>query len=65
MLPRAQEALETGLYAMTTLYRDSDVLFVSAAELGDLWRENMLLNINSPRDYEDAVSFEHGRSKFK
>jgi molybdopterin-guanine dinucleotide biosynthesis protein A len=58
MLPRAQKALEAGSYAMTVLYRDSDVIFVSAAELGDLWRENMLLNINSPRDYEDAVSFE-------
>ncbi|MDR2771220.1 MAG: molybdenum cofactor guanylyltransferase [Clostridiales Family XIII bacterium] len=55
MLPRAQEALAAGLYAMTSLYRAADVCFVSIAELGGLWRENMLLNINSPADYERAI----------
>jgi molybdopterin-guanine dinucleotide biosynthesis protein A len=65
MLPRAQEALEAGMYSMSELYRNADVCFIGAAELGDLWRENMLLNINSPRDYEEAVFFENERSKFK
>ncbi|MDR1246860.1 MAG: molybdenum cofactor guanylyltransferase [Clostridiales Family XIII bacterium] len=59
MLPRAQEALEAGMYSMIGLYRNSDVCFIGAAELGDLWRENMLLNVNSPKDYEKAVSFEN------
>jgi molybdopterin-guanine dinucleotide biosynthesis protein A len=56
MLPRAQKALEMGLYPMTALYRDSDVCFIGVAEFGDLWHENLLLNINSPKDYEKAVS---------
>jgi molybdopterin-guanine dinucleotide biosynthesis protein A len=56
MLPRAQEALAAGVYAMTALYRDADVRFVSTRELGGLWRENMLLNINSPEDYEKAIA---------
>ena len=55
ILPRVQEALAAGVYAMTTLYRDADVRFIDAAELGDLWHENMLLNINSPEDYERAI----------
>jgi molybdopterin-guanine dinucleotide biosynthesis protein A len=52
MLPRAQEALEAGAYSITALYRNADVRFVSVAELGELWREDMLLNVNSPEDYE-------------
>jgi molybdopterin-guanine dinucleotide biosynthesis protein A len=52
MLSHAQKALEAGIYSMTALYRHADVRFVSVAELGDLWRENMLFNINSPEDYE-------------
>jgi molybdopterin-guanine dinucleotide biosynthesis protein A len=56
MLPRAQEALAAGLYSMTVLFRDSDVRFIGTAELGDLWRENMLFNINSPEDYEKAIA---------
>jgi molybdopterin-guanine dinucleotide biosynthesis protein A len=60
LLPRVREALATGIYTMTSLYRDSDVRFIGIAELGDLWCENMLLNINSPEDYERAL--EKGRS---
>jgi hypothetical protein len=41
---------------MTTLYAGADVRFVSVAELGGLWRENMLFNINSPEDYETALA---------
>jgi molybdopterin-guanine dinucleotide biosynthesis protein A len=58
MLPRAQKALEAGVYAMASLYEGADVRFVSARELGDLWRENMLLNINSPADYARALGAE-------
>jgi molybdopterin-guanine dinucleotide biosynthesis protein A len=56
MLPRAQKALEAGNYAMAALYEGADVRFVAASELGDLWRENMLRNINSPEDYEKALA---------
>ena len=56
MLPRAQEALAAGVYAMTTLYRKADVRFIGPAELGDLWRANMLRNVNAPEDYEKALA---------
>jgi molybdopterin-guanine dinucleotide biosynthesis protein A len=56
MLPRVREMLEAGKYSMTALYPGSDVRFVSIAELGNLWRENMLFNINSPEDYEKALA---------
>jgi molybdopterin-guanine dinucleotide biosynthesis protein A len=59
MFPRAQKALEAGVYTMAALYGDANVRFVSVAELGDLWRENMLLNINSPEDYEKMKGVRH------
>jgi molybdopterin-guanine dinucleotide biosynthesis protein A len=52
MLPRARAALEAGTCSLTALCRNADLRFVSVAELGNLWREDMLLNVNSPADYE-------------
>jgi molybdopterin-guanine dinucleotide biosynthesis protein A len=63
MLPRAQKALDAGAYSMTGLYEGANVRFVGAAELGGLWRENMLLNINSPADYAKALEANNERSK--
>ncbi|MDR2132281.1 MAG: molybdenum cofactor guanylyltransferase [Clostridiales Family XIII bacterium] len=56
MLPRAQKALEAGTYAMTELYEGADVRFIAPSELGGLWSDNMLRNINVPADYEKAVA---------
>jgi molybdopterin-guanine dinucleotide biosynthesis protein A len=52
VLPRAETALKEGRNSMLTLYEGLRVRAVTAAELGELWDERLILNINRPEDYE-------------
>jgi len=46
------EALESGDYKMTVLLTEGATRFVEISELGELWDENMIMNLNFPEDYE-------------
>jgi len=52
LLPRCEEALKSGNNRMTVLYEDADVRYVGPDELGPLWDEALIMNVNFPEDYE-------------
>jgi molybdopterin-guanine dinucleotide biosynthesis protein A len=55
VLPYAEEALKAGDYKLITLLDHVRVHLVTQEELGPLWREDMLLNVNYPADYEKLI----------
>lgn len=56
ILPLVEEALESGSYKLTGLLNKARLRLVTAEELGDLWNEKLLLNINYPEDYDNLMS---------
>jgi molybdopterin-guanine dinucleotide biosynthesis protein A len=52
ILPHVENALRTGDYKLASLYDKVSLRVVTKAELGGLWNEKLLLNINYPEDYE-------------
>jgi molybdenum cofactor guanylyltransferase len=56
VLPYAEDALQTGNYKIAALFDKVSLRMVSKAELGSLWNEKLLLNINYPEDYERLLS---------
>jgi molybdopterin-guanine dinucleotide biosynthesis protein A len=56
LLPRVTLALRERRLGMTELLASSDTLYVPRAELGELWNERLLVNINRPCDYEKLIS---------
>ena len=52
LLPKCEDALRAGDYKMTVLLPDETTRFVSPDELGDLWDERLIMNVNYPEDYE-------------
>jgi len=58
LLPYIEDYLASGKYRMMQLFDVLPCRHVSPAELGELWRKNMLDNINSPEDYEHLLEKE-------
>ncbi len=52
VLPYAEEALSKGKNSMLNLFDSARVRIITSAELGGLWSEKLLMNINKPSDYE-------------
>ena len=52
LLARCEKAIASGDFRMTELIASADVRYVAPDELGELWDEKMILNINYPGDYE-------------
>ncbi len=52
ILPLVEKALEAGDYKLAALYDKAGLRVVTKAELGSLFTDNLLLNINYPEDYE-------------
>ncbi|SHH73549.1 molybdopterin-guanine dinucleotide biosynthesis protein A [Sporobacter termitidis DSM 10068] len=55
VLPHVAAALESGSYKLAALFDKVDVRIVSKSELGGLWHDKLLLNINYPEDYEKLI----------
>ena len=53
ILPRCEAAIKLKDYRMTEILQNSDTRYVSPDELGDLWAEKLLINVNYPQDYLD------------
>ena len=51
LLPVAEELLRAGRYKMMALFESHSIRTIDHSELGSLWHENMLDNINFPEDY--------------
>jgi len=51
LLPRCEAAIHSGDYRMTEILHAADTRFIAPEELGDLWCEKLLLNLNYPEDY--------------
>ena len=56
LLQRCEEAIMSGDYRMSGVITDADARFVAPYELGELWDEKLILNINYPEDYNQIVS---------
>ena len=55
MLPRCTDMIKSGDYRMTELVLRMNTLFLAPADLGALWNDKLILNINTPCDYEQVV----------
>ena len=53
LLTSCEKALKSGDNRITTIFKEADIRFVDPPELGDLWDEKLLLNVNYPEDYEN------------
>ena len=53
ILGRCEAAIKSQDYRMTEILRNSDTRYVSPTELGDMWDEKLLINVNYPQDYLD------------
>ena len=62
LLPRLEQALLRGEYKLVSLFDRVRVRVVTAEELGGLWHEKLLLNINYPDDYEKLLSENGGQA---
>lgn len=52
VLPHVVTALQAGDYKIAALLDKARLRIVTKSELGSLWNEKLLLNINYPEDYE-------------
>ena len=52
LLPICEENIKSGDYRMSAVINQADTLFVAPQELGALWDERLILNINYPEDYK-------------
>jgi len=52
LLPKCEEAIKSGDYRMSKIILNADTQFISPHDLGSLWDEKIILNINYPEDYE-------------
>ena len=55
LLPRCEEAIKSGDNRMSVIIMEADTRFVEPRELGGLWDEKLMLNINNPEDYKKAA----------
>ena len=58
LLPVVEAALAAGRYKMLSLFDEMPLRRVERAELGELWKENLLENINYPEDYRRLLQKE-------
>ena len=56
LLPRCEEAIKSGDFRMSGIVRAADTRFVSPRDLGSLWDDKLILNINNPEDYEKLIN---------
>ena len=55
LLPRCEEAITSGDYSMSGIIQNADTKYIAPDMLGELWDENLILNINYPEDYNKAA----------
>jgi molybdopterin-guanine dinucleotide biosynthesis protein A len=58
LLPEVAGAIRAGRYTMRELLRKSRTRIVRGCELGALWSEELILNINRPEDYKGLLALE-------
>lgn len=56
LLPRCEEAIRAGRYQVLELYRGANVRYITVSELGNLWSDKLIVNINTPEDYDKIVN---------
>jgi len=52
ILPGCADAISSGDYRMSELVLRADTRFIDPSDLGGLWDDKLILNINRPEDYE-------------
>jgi len=56
VLPLCTELIKSGNYRMSELFSKARIRFIDPVELGGLWDEKLITNINYPEDYEMVVA---------
>jgi len=54
LMPRCRDAIVSGENRMTEILFNADTLYITPDELGGLWDERTIFNINHPEDFERA-----------
>lgn len=52
LLPAVENLLAQGIYKMSMLLNNANTRIINKSEIGSLWDNKMLLNINYPDDYQ-------------
>jgi len=52
ILPRCDEAIKSGEYRMSELLLGADTRFITTDDLGGLWDDKIILNVNRPEEYD-------------
>ena len=52
LLPRCKDLIKSGDNRMSEIILSADTRYVTPNELGELWDEKLIFNINYPEDYE-------------
>ena len=55
LLPSCEAALASGDFRMSEVLRRGDARYVSPGELGGLWDERLIFNVNFPDDFRKAT----------
>jgi len=55
VLAHCESLISVGEYRMTVLLTDVSTRFADPCELGDLWDENLIVNVNYPKDFEKLL----------
>ena len=62
LLGRCFDAIQSGDYRMTEILYNADTRFILPEELGALWNEKLIVNINRPEDFDKAMlEFSYGQ----
>ena len=56
LLPDIERLLKSGRYKMTELFANARMRIADKSELGQAWRDVMLVNINYPDDYNRLIN---------
>jgi molybdopterin-guanine dinucleotide biosynthesis protein A len=59
LLPLCEKVIESGDYRMTEVIFGATSRFVDPGELGTLWDDNIIMNVNCPEDYEKLRKIMH------
>lgn len=54
LVHKCEDAIRSGDYRMTEILRNADTRYITPVELGELWDERLIININRPEDFDNA-----------
>ena len=54
-LAACERAIDTGHHKMESVLSDVSVRYIRPEELGELWKPELVFNVNYPKDYDSVI----------